>query len=834
MIVISWNIRGLSAKIKRGSIRSLINKYHPHFVFVQETKIENFSAKIINSIWKDSQVKWASSPSHGNSGGILSLWDSTFFQMESTSWDKHWIAISGSISSIGLNCSLINIYCPCLIEDRAAVWQRLCEFQRSSQLPCLLLGDYNEILDPSDRGSRSFSSNGLHDFKVFLQDMQVMEIPASNGKFTWFRGHSKSKLDRLFVSPDWMLAYPSLKVTLLKRTISDHCPLLVQSREKNWGPKPFRFINCWLSDSNCLKIIRDSWSNLDGAPMMDKLKLVKSNLRAWNVAEFGKIDNQIGVLEGKISDIDMAANDRNLSNDEVASRASLQVELWNWLRRKESYWAQNSRAKWISEGDKNTRYFHTIASMRRRKNCIDVIKSGNQIIQDPEEIKSEAVNFFSTIFKEEHSQRPYFSNLDFKTLNLVQGQQLEERFSCEEIDQAVASCDGSKAPGPDGFNFKFVKSSWEVIKNDVYGIIQDFWETSRLPRGCNAAFIALIPKLEIPSGFKDFRPISMVGWVYKIIAKLLARRLQKVIDCLIGPQQSSFIKGRQILDGALIASELIDSCKRSKSEAVLMKLDFHKAFDSLSWNYIGWVMEEMKFPPKWRSWIRSCITSAAASILINGSPSKLFKLQRGLRQGDPLSPFLFNIAVEPLNLLFHKAISLNLWNGIEVCKNGSKISHLQYADDTIVFCPPDIPSLMNIKKVLILFELSSGLQVNFHKSSILGVNVDNYWLQTASSSLQCRIGSFPFTYLGLPIGGNSSRSSLWEPILDRMREKLSSWKGSLLSIGGRATLIKASLSSLPLYYMSIFPTPLGVIEKIKQIQRNFFWSGSLERKDVME
>ena len=830
MIILSWNIRGLGAKIKRSSIRNLINKHHPQVVFIQESKIENLTQKTINSIWKDSQIKWASSPSQGNSGGIVSLWDSSFFQLELLESEKHWIAISGHIPSIDLKCSLINIYCPCTIDERASVWQSIAEYQRSSQLPCLILGDYNEVLDPSDRGSQFFSTNGLRDFKAFLQEMQVVEVPSSNGKFTWFRGHAKSKLDRLFVSPEWILAYPSIKVTLLKRTISDHCPLLVSSREKNWGPKPFRFLNCWLSDPGCLRIIKDSWSSKGSAAITDKLKLVKNNLRAWNLAVFGKIDEQIQTFEDKIHDIDMEANIRNLSDTEVSLRKNFQIELWSWMRRKESYWAQVSRVKWIKEGDRNTRYFHTVASMRRRKNSIECIKVGNQSHEDPDAIKAEAVNFFSSIFKEEHQQRPIFNNLDFKTLSIEQGERLVEPFSHEEIDQAVASCDGSKAPGPDGFNFSFIKSSWEIIKNDVYLIIQEFWKNSKLHKGCNSAFIALIPKIESPNGFKDFRPISMVGCMYKILAKILARRLQKVIGSIIGPQQSSFIKGRQILDGALIASELIDTCKRNNTEAVVLKLDFHKAFDSLSWNYLDWVLSEMKFPHKWRRWIQECISSASAAILINGSPSPFFKLQRGLRQGDPLSPFLFNIAVEPLNLLFNKAVSLDLWSGIEVCRRGSKISHLQYADDTIVFCVPKLHSLMNIKKVLILFELSSGLQVNFHKSSVLGLNVDSSWLNLASSSLQCRIGSFPFIYLGLPIGGNTSRLLVWEPILDRMRKKLASWKGNLLSVGGRATLIKATLSSLPLYYMSIFPAPMGVIEKIIQIQRDFFWSGSMDKK----
>lgn len=242
---------------------------------------------------------------------------------------------------------------------------------------------------------------------------------------------------------------------------------------------------------------------------------------------------------------------------------------------------------------------------------------------------------------------------------------LTEPFSHDEIDAAVASCEGNKAPGPDGFNFAFVKSAWQVIKYDVYEIVERFWNSSQLPRGCNTAFIALIPKTESPCGFKDFKPISMVGCIYKIVSKILARRLQRVMDFLVSPLQSAFIKGRQILDGALVAGEIIESCKRFKVKASLLKLDFHKAFDSISWDFLDWVLNQMGFPLKWRSWMKACIMSASASILINGSPTPPIKLHRGLRQGIPLSPFLFNLAVEALNLLLEKGSGLHLWEGIQ-------------------------------------------------------------------------------------------------------------------------------------------------------------------------
>lgn len=135
-------------------------------------------------------------------------------------------------------------------------------------------------------------------------------------------------------------------------------------------------------------------------------------------------------------------------------------------------------------------------------------------------------------------------------------------FSLEEIELAVASCDADKAPGPDGFNFKFIKNAWQTIKQDIYDMVSEFWASSTLPKGSNTAYITLIPKISSPLSFKDYRPISMVGCIYKIIAKLMARRIQKVMSSIISPLQTSYIEGRQILDGALVASEIIDSCKK--------------------------------------------------------------------------------------------------------------------------------------------------------------------------------------------------------------------------------------------------------------------------------
>lgn len=135
-----------------------------------------------------------------------------------------------------------------------------------------------------------------------------------------------------------------------------------------------------------------------------------------------------------------------------------------------------------------------------------------------------------------------------------------------------------------------------MIKEDIYKIFEEFWSTGKLPKGSNVAYIALIAKIENPNGLQDYRPISMLGCIYKMIAKVITSRLQPVMDSLVGPSQSSFIKGRQILDGALIAGELIESCRRKKIQATILKLDFHKAFYSVAWSYLEWTLHQMGFP----------------------------------------------------------------------------------------------------------------------------------------------------------------------------------------------------------------------------------------------
>ncbi|KAF2297938.1 hypothetical protein GH714_005770 [Hevea brasiliensis] len=305
---------------------------------------------------------------------------------------------------------------------------------------------------------------------------------------------------------------------------------------------------------------------------------------------------------------------------------------------------------------------------------------------------------------------------------------LQAPFSLNEIKLAIWLCDSTKGPGSDNANFNCYKKAWLLIKDDLLHLFNEFHATITLPSSIHSSFIAHILKLSRASRVQDYHLISLIHGVYKIVAKVLALGLKLVLPKIISHHQSAFASGRQILNYFLIASKILEYQKKKKRGWFLFKIDFEKAFDSVLWRHLDYTMVGMGFGAKWRSWILHCVTNAKVSILLVGRPMEEFQLGNGIRQGDPLSPFIFIMAVEPLCLLIQTVCTSGKLEGVSIRDGNVVITHQKFADYALFFTPPNLDYVIEISRILSCFEVMSGISVNFHKSLLYGINVNDSYI----------------------------------------------------------------------------------------------------------
>jgi len=561
----------------------------------------------------------------------------------------------------------------------------------------------------------------------------LVDLPLRGRTFTWFRGdgRSMSHIDRILLSENWCLTWPTCFQLVVSRGLSDHCPLVLPIDTQNWGPKPVRMLKCWADFPGYDAFVRETWSSLQisgwgGYVLKEKLKLMKLALKDWHQRYSQNLLARILTLKDNIASLDLKGESTALSDGEIQELHGLSENLFSLSRINSSICWQQSRVQWFKEGDANSKFFHRVMSGRRSRNAIPCFLVNGALVKGVENV---VFNHFRMHFQPVQSTRPSMEGINFSTLLFNDGACLVKPFTLEEVKAAVWDCDSFKCPGPDGITLGFVKDFLDILQVDVMRFLMEFHRNGRLAKGINSTFIALIPKVDNPHRLNDFRPILLVGNIYKILAKVLANRLRSVIGLVVSNAQSAFIKGHQILDGILVANEIVDDARKRHKKLLLFKVDFEKAYDSVDWGYLEEVMFKMGFPSLWRKWIKECIGTAITSVLVNGSPTDEFSLGRGLRQGDPLSPFLFLLVAEGFNVLMDALTRNNLFSGFQVGTSGSTIvSHLQFANDTLILGAKSWANIRAMRAILLLFQSLSGLKVNFSKSCLVGVNVAHSWL----------------------------------------------------------------------------------------------------------
>jgi len=410
--------------------------------------------------------------------------------------------------------------------------------------------------------------------------------------------------------------------------------LVIKSVEKDWGPKPFRTIDAWLTEKGFLEMVKDRWLSYSGqgcsfTKAKDKLKRLKGDLKEWNRDVFGNIETTKKRILQETEVLDSQDCNEGLLVTERIKRVELVSCLKETDKKLESLFRQKARISWLKNGDSCTKFFHSTLRWRRRRNEVKGVEVGGIWSEEPSTVRYEAKKLFDNRFKARKDLGIRLDAIEFKSLSVSDNLGLLEGFTEKEIRGAVWQCEGSESPGPDGFNFNFIKKRWEFVKVEVMAVMKQFHETGYIPKGCNASFIALVPKVRNPVNLEQYRPISLVGAIYKIISKVLAGRIKKVLPLVIDECQSAFLKNKGILDSVLMANEVLEDIKRGGRSGLCLKVDFEKAYDSVRWEFLYDMLQKIGFHSKWISWIRGCLESASISVLVNGSPTEEFKPKRG-------------------------------------------------------------------------------------------------------------------------------------------------------------------------------------------------------------
>jgi hypothetical protein len=276
----------------------------------------------------------------------------------------------------------------------------------------------------------------------------------------------------------------------------------------------------------------DGWM---GYILKEKLKGLKGSIKGWSKEVYGGIDEKIKRLVEDIQDLDVRGELMPLSEEEVTVRKRMFEALWHLLKGKESVLMQRSHAKWLREGDYNTKYFHACIKSRGTRNYVNALKVDGNWLETPNEVRQAVVSYFTNHFHAPLMNHPRLDGIDFPVISEQDNIVLTNRFSMEEIEGVVMDCERNKNPGPDGFNFSFIKSFWYLMKSEVNILFQQFYDNELLPKSFSSYFVALIPKVKSPFELIDYRPISLLGCLYKIVVKVLASRLAKVMGSIIAP-----------------------------------------------------------------------------------------------------------------------------------------------------------------------------------------------------------------------------------------------------------------------------------------------------------
>ena len=366
--------------------------------------------------------------------------------------------------------------------------------------------------------------------------------------------------------------------------------------------------------------------------------------------------------------------------------------------------------------------------------------------------------------------------------------------------------------------------------------VRNFFERGMLPADWNFTYLCLLPKVQEPETMGDLRPISLCSVLYKIISKVMVRRLQPILPAIVSVNQSVFVAERLITKNIGIAHEAVHALHvhpEIKNDSMVVKTDMSKAYDKVEWSYLRRLLEALGFDGRWVKLVMTCVETISFAVLVNDEPYGRIRPQRGLRQGDPLSLFLFVLCTEGLTHLLNRAESQGLINGLKFAVAGPSVHHLLFADDSLFLCQTSENKARSVKNILAVYGSATGQTINLQKSAIsFGSQVDPTTKSLIQGVLNISNEGGTSKYLGLPECLSSSKIELFGYLKGKVNGRLNVWYLRKLSQGGKEVLLKSTASALPVFAMSVFKLPKTICANISSVMANFWWGSDAHKRKI--
>ena len=862
--IVSLNCQGLGDLRKRRDVFHYIRQKKHSIYFLQDT---HFSPKLEQYIKAEWGYTAFFSSKNSNSRGVAILFDNNFeFKVKGTYKDTEGnvLMVHVYITLMNKDILLVNVYGP--NRDDPEFYNVLNEQIKSKNIPNLICaGDWNLVLDPNKDYYNYRNVNNpraTEQLEKIMEDFALIDIWRTYNplleRFTWRRSNplQQSRLDYFLVSesicnfvrdadirPGYRTDHSMITLDLIfgentKRNtfwkfnsslLRDYTYVkqindIIESTIEQYAASPY--------DRNNLKNIETeeiSFTISDQLFLDVLLMEIRSKTIAYSTAKKKEsvalekhLEKEISYLEGKID-----KNEKDIQDIKEANKKLCEIR-----QKKMEGVLLRSKARWVGEGEKITKYF---CGLEKRnyisKQMTKLIDKNGSTLVETKDIVQETKMFYENLYKKREVTECDIHNVanNLPTLEDEEASSLEGEISLQEATAVLKKMNNGKSPGTDGFTVEFFKVFWKKrLGGLVVRSINEAFVKGEMSTTQKEGIIICIPKGDKPREYlKNWRPISLLNVVYKIATACIAERMKTVLPKLIKDDQTGFMANRYIGSNTRLIYDLINHCNTNNVKGLLLGIDFEKAFDSLDWNFMHRVLSAFGFKEDLRKWINIFYTNIKSTVLVNGQSSPWFEIKRGCRQGDPISPYLFVLCAEILATMIRENKDII---GIRIGETEHKIS--QFADDTELFQNGERKTFEETIYTIEFFGQISGLKINIEKTFVV-------WFGSALNSpvrymphLRFEWNPGKFRILGIWFTADLARCEKlnFEEKLQEIKQLFTVWLKRLITPLGRIAVLKSLILSKLVHLWLLLPNPPDAsVEKLQKMVFSFVWNKKQDR-----